>query len=166
MNLHKGPKNPSRSLFAQSILHIIVHFRILSSFEIDLPLIEVQQTRSFREVPSIDITFANGVKDSMVLERFYPTQESRMARTPSCNFIGHLENEKTACVSLTGCASSDDLHFTINSKNSGSSNMYILHKDGHLEMVERTFKVRSFFYYFQKILWCFVTKALLINLFF
>ena len=124
------------------ILHTIVHF--LSSFEIDLPLIEVQQTRSFREVPSINITFANGVKDSMVLERFYPTQESRMARTPSCNFIGHLENEKTACVSLTGCASSDDLHFTINSKNSGSSNMYILHKDGHLELVERAFKVCSF----------------------
>ena len=123
------------------ILHTIVHFRILSSFEIDLPLIEVQQTRSFREVPTIDITFANGVKDSMVLERFYPTQESKMARTPSCNFIGHLENEKTACVSLTGCASSDDLHFTINSKNSGSSNMYILHKDGLLELVESAFKV-------------------------
>ena len=118
-----------------------MYFRILSSFEIGLPLIEVQQTRSFREVPSIDITFANGVKDSMVLERFYPTQESKMARTPSCNFIGHLENEKTACVSLTGCASSDDLHFTINSKNSGSSNMYILHKDGHLELVESAFKV-------------------------
>ena len=147
------------------ILHTIVHFRILSSFEIDLPLIEVQQTRSFREVPSIDITFANGVKDSMVLERFYPTQESRMARTPSCNFIGHLENEKTACVSLTGCASSDDLHFTINSKNSGSSSMYILHKDGHLELVERAFKVRSFLLFskleiFQAILWCFVTKPL------
>ena len=107
-------------------------------------MIEVQQTRSFREVPSIAITFPNGVKDSMVLERFYPTQESRMARTPSCNFIGHLENEKTACVSLTGCASSDDLHFTINSKNSGSSSMYILHKDGHLELVERAFKVRGF----------------------
>ena len=104
-------------------------------------MIEVQQTRSFREVPSIAITFPNGVKDSMVLERFYPTQESRMARTPSCNFIGHLENEKTACISLTGCASSDDLHFTINSKNSGSSNMYILHKDGHLELVESAFKV-------------------------
>ena len=121
-----------------------MYFRILSSFEIGLPLIEVQQTRSFREVPSIDITFANGVKDSMVLERFYPTQESRMARTPSCNFIGHLENEKTACISLTGCASSDDLHFTINSKNSESNHMYILHKDGYLELVERAFKVRGF----------------------
>ena len=109
-------------------------------------MIEVHQTRSFGDVPSIDITFTNGVKDSLVLKRFYPTKESRMATTPSCNFVGHLENEKTACVSLTGCASSDDLHFTINSKNSGSSNMYILHKDGNLELVERAFKVHSFFF--------------------
>ena len=123
------------------ILHTIVHFRILSSFEIDLPLIEVQQTRSFREVPSIDITFANGVKDSMVLEKFYPTQESRMARKPSCNFVGYLENERTACVSLTGCAGSDDLYFTINSRNSGSTNMYILRNNGEVELVESAFKV-------------------------
>ena len=91
----------------------------------------------------------------MILERFYPTQESRMARTPSCNFIGHLENEKTACISLTGCASSDDLHFTINSKNSGSSNMYILHKDGHLELVESAFKVCSYLIIFQIYWWGF-----------
>ena len=112
---------------------------------IDLPLIEVEQTRSFREVPSIDITFANGVKDSMILERFYPTQESRMARTPSCNFVGHLENEKSACVSLSGCPGSDDLHFTINSKNSGSSNMYILKNNAEVELVESVFKVKHNF---------------------
>ena len=106
-------------------------------------MIEVQQTRSFGEVPSIDITFSNRVKDSLVLKRFYPTQESRMARTPSCNFVGHLENEKSACVSLTGCPGSDDLYFTINSKNSGSSNMYILKNNGEVELVESVFKVKQ-----------------------
>ena len=104
-------------------------------------MIEVHQTRSFGEVPSIDITFTNGVKDSLVLKRFYPTEESRMASTPSCNFVGHLENERTACVSLTGCAGSDDLYFTINSKNSGSSNKYILKNNGEVELVESAFKV-------------------------
>ena len=104
-------------------------------------MIEVQQTRSFGDVPSIDITFTNGVKDSLVLKRFYPTQESRMASTPSCNFVGHLESERAACVSLTGCAGSDDLYFTINSKNSGSSNMYILKNNGEVELVESAFKV-------------------------
>ena len=106
-------------------------------------MIEVQETRSVGEVPSIDITFINGVKESMVLKRFYPTQESRMARTPSCNFVGHLENEKSACVSLTGCPGSDDLYFTINSKNSGSSNMYILKNNGEVELVESVFKVKQ-----------------------
>ena len=105
-------------------------------------MIEVLQTRSFGEVPSIDITFSNGVKDSMVLKRFYPTQESRMAGTSSCNFVGHLENEKSACVSLTGCTGSDDLYFTINSKNSGLSNMYILRNNSEVELVESVFKVK------------------------
>ena len=64
-----------------------------------------------------------------------------MARTPSCNFVGHLENEKTACVSLTGCAGSDDMYFIINSRNSGSSNKYILKNNGEVELVESAFKV-------------------------
>merc|ERR1711971_1482063 len=59
------------------------------------PRIEVQQSRSARGIPSIDITFANGVKDALVLERFYPTEQSRMEKKVSCNFIGHLENEST-----------------------------------------------------------------------
>ena len=41
-----------------------------------MPLIEVHEVRSFGEVPSIDITFPNGMKDSMTLQRFYPTEES------------------------------------------------------------------------------------------
>ena len=108
------------------------------------PLIKVYETKSFGEVPSVEITFANGIKDSLLLERFYPTEESRMARKLSCNFFGHLENENTACVSLTGCPGQDDLHFTINSKNNDQSNMYILKKNGELETVESTFKVNIF----------------------
>ena len=106
-----------------------------------MPLIEVYEVRSLGEIPTIDITFPNGMKDSMVLEKFYPTEESKMARMPSCNFFGHLLNDKTACVSVTGCAGHDNMEFTINSVNSGPSNMYILHKNGDLEMVESAFKV-------------------------
>jgi len=105
-----------------------------------MPLIEVHEVRSHGEIPTIDITFPNGMKDSMVLERFYPSEESKMARTPSCNFFGHLLSDKTACVSVTGCAGQDNMEFTINSVNSGPSNMYILHKNGDLEMVESAFK--------------------------
>merc|ERR1711935_282220 len=103
------------------------------------PRIEVSQSRSPRGIPSIAVTFANGVKDSLVLERFYPTEQSRMERKLSCNFFGRLENENTACVSVTGCPG-EEMAFTINSKNSVNVVGYILHKDGHLELVESAFK--------------------------
>ena len=105
------------------------------------PLIEVHEVRSLGHIPSIDITFANGIKDSMILERFYPTEDSKRAIIPPCNFFGYLLKDKTACVSVTGCFGQDDMEITINSVNSGPNNMYILHKNGDLEMVESAFKV-------------------------
>ena len=103
------------------------------------PRIEVSQSRSPRGIPSIAVTFANGVKDSLVLERFYPTEQSRMEKKLSCNFFGRLEKENTACVSVTGCPG-EEMAFTINSRNSVNIG-YILHKNGQLELVESTFKV-------------------------
>jgi len=103
------------------------------------PRFEVHQSKSPRGIPSIDVTFANGVQDFLVLERFYATEQSRMERKLSCNFFGHLRNEETACVSVTGCPG-DDMFFTINSKNSGARSMFILHKDGSVEAVESAFK--------------------------
>ena len=44
---------------------------VLYFTQIGMPLIEVHQTRSFEDIPTIDITFINGIKDTMVLERFY-----------------------------------------------------------------------------------------------
>ena len=113
--------------------------------EPNLPLIKVHQVQSFDDVPSIDITFPNGQTDSLVLERYYPTRQARLERRRSCLFVGHLKNENTAGVAVTGCAGQDDLLFTINSKNSGPSNMYILRKEGPLELVESVFKVCTVF---------------------
>ena len=110
-----------------------------------MPLIEVHQTGSLGEIPSIDITFSNGMKDSMVLERFFPTKKSRMERKSSCNYFGHLKNEKSASVSVTGCWGRDDLAITINSIHSGPSNMYIIHKNGDLQMVKNNIKVCTTF---------------------
>ena len=69
-----------------------------------------------------------------------------MERKPSCNFFGHLRNEETACVSVTGCPG-DEMSLMINSKNSGARSMFILHKDGSVEVVESAFKVRNEFPY-------------------
>ena len=106
-----------------------------------MPLLKVNQDRSVNGVPFIDITFPDGHKDSLVLQRFYPSEQAKHERTLACNFIGHLEKDRSACVAVTGCPGQDDLEFTINSKHSGPSNMYILHKEGHLELVESVFKV-------------------------
>merc|ERR1712008_376834 len=95
------------------------------------PRIQVIEPRSARGIPSIDITFANGVKDALVLERFYPTEQSRMEKKVSCNFIGSLENENTACVAVTGCPG-EEMAFTIKSKHSENIG-YILHQDGQLD---------------------------------
>jgi hypothetical protein len=106
------------------------------------PRFDVHQSKSLSGIPSIDVTFANGVQDSLVLERFYPTEQSRMERKLSCNFFGHLRNEETACVSVTGCPG-NEMSFMINSKNSGARSMFIMNKDGNVEVVESAFKVNT-----------------------
>ena len=62
-----------------------------------------------------------------------------MDKKISCNFIGSLENENTACVAVTGCPG-EEMAFTIKSKHSENIG-YILHQDGELESVESAFKV-------------------------
>ena len=111
-------------------------------FKVDprTPRFDIHQSRSFRGIPSIDVTFPNGAQDSLVLERFYPSEKSKLERRLSCNFFGHLKNEETACVSVTGCQG-EEMSLMINSKNSGASNMFMIHKDGTIELVESAFKV-------------------------
>ena len=43
---------------------------------------------------------ADGYTDNLVLERYYPNVEEKNAGIEKCNFIGHLENEKSACGSV------------------------------------------------------------------
>ena len=115
----------------------------LITFIAALPLIVVKQTRSLFDLPSIFITFSNGVKDSFILTRYYPNEQAKRDKKLSCNFLGHLANEKDACVAVTGCHGKDEMEFTINSKNSGPGNKYVLHKDGQIELIEDTFNVKK-----------------------
>ena len=91
-------------------------------------------------IPNIRITFPNGHEDTLVLERHYASPEHRMTGELHCNFIGHLKNEKEACVAVTGCYGSEDMEFTINSKHNTMTNMYILEKSGNLKSVESAFE--------------------------
>ena len=126
-----------------------------------LPQIKVHEVRSLDNIPSIDITFPDGKKDSLILQRFYPSEQSRLEREFGCNYFGYLKNDKSACVAVTGCAGQDNLEFTINANYGGSSNMYILHKDsGRVELIENPFTVFLSSYFTLKGLWklCFFSN--------
>ena len=110
----------------------------------ELPKIVINKTkpRSTNDngIPSIDITFPDGSQDHLVLERHYMCEADKMAKKMNCNFIGHLANEKEACVAVTGCPG-ERMEFTINSKHAGRGNRFILHQNGTMEKVESAFKV-------------------------
>ena len=110
----------------------------------DLPKITIHKIkpRSTNDtgIPSIDITFPDGSQDHLVLERHYMCEADKMAKKMNCNFIGHLANEKEACVAVTGCPG-ERMEFTINSKHAGRGNRFILHQNGTMEKVESAFKV-------------------------
>ena len=110
----------------------------------DLPQIHINNIKikstDDNGIPSIDITLPDGSQDHLVLERHYMCQADKMAKKMNCNFIGHLANEKEACVAVTGCPG-ERMEFTINSKHAGRGNRFILHQNGTMEKVESTFKV-------------------------
>ena len=97
-------------------------------------MIEKRQATS---QPRVSVTFANGYQDYLVLDKFYPNDEERMAQKEHCNFIGHLEKETGACVAMTGCFGSEDVHLTILSKYSKRSSMFTWKKDGTVEPVSK-----------------------------
>ena len=118
---------------------------LISAKPFGLPEVNVKETRSANGIPAIDITFPDGFQDKLVLERHYMTEMDRMAQKMHCNFIGHLANEKEACVAVTGCPG-ERMEFTINSKHAGRGNRFILHQNGTMEKVESAFKVNCIFF--------------------
>ena len=97
------------------------------------------EERSLNGAPSVSVTFSDGYHDNLVLNRYDPNDEDRMANKEHCNFIGHLENEPEACVAMTGCFGSEDVHFTILSKHARmlTSSMFTWKKDGNVEVIDR-----------------------------
>ena len=98
-----------------------------------LPEIIVRQDdRSLYAIPEIAITFPDGHKDELILEKHFPNKEARMVNKEHCNYFGHLKNDPQACVAVTGCYGEDKLDFTIMSDHSLYQNKFVLEKDGQL----------------------------------
>ena len=63
-------------------------------------------------------------------------KKTRIASKERCHYIGHLTNELTACVAMTGCVGSQDVQFTILSKHAPKSSTFKWTKDGNVELMK------------------------------
>merc|ERR1712086_1169862 len=99
----------------------------------ETPSFVLVEERSLNGSPSIAVTFPDRYQDTLVLNKFYANEQNRMASKERCHYIGHLENEVTACVAVTGCVGSQDVQFTILSKHARKSSTFKWSKDGNVE---------------------------------
>ena len=99
------------------------------------------EERSANGAPTVTVQFPDGYTDTLVLSRYYSSEEDRMAGAEECHYIGHLANEREACAAMTGCVGSEDIDFTIMSSHAASS-MFKWTKDGKVEVIESPFKVK------------------------
>jgi len=120
-----------RFLVIVSLISIAYSARLSGKSE--TPSFVLVEERSLNGSPSIAVTFPDGYQDTLVLNKFYANEQNRMASKERCHYIGHLENEVTACVAVTGCVGSQDVQFTILSKHARKSSTFKWSKDGNVE---------------------------------
>jgi len=94
------------------------------------------------DVPEIEVTFANGIKQKMVLRHYDAIPNSDVAdQTRLCNYLGHLEgDEKNSVVAVTGCLNGDNLddkmHITLVSQHSPNHKSFSVDKHGNTKHIE------------------------------
>ncbi len=96
------------------------------------------------DAPTVDITFVNGIKDTLILHRHFTGDVMRRSGKMTCNFLGHLKNEPEACVALTGCPGEEKVSITLFSNNNHNHFMYEWHQDGTVEGIDSAFKVNRY----------------------
>ena len=86
------------------------------------------EERSSQDKPLVEISFVDGSSDFLLLRK-YENLEG--------HFIGHLENEPTACVAMVRHPEHTEL--TIMSERVVGSSMYKWNNDGHVELIPEVF---------------------------
>ena len=128
----------SKGLFyIRAMTQIITFFLIIDI----APAFTFSEERSSNGSPSVSIVFPDGFEDTLVLRKYHANEEDRIANEDHCNYLGHLANEPEACVAMTGCFGSEDVHFTILSVHAEESSMFMMTKDGNVEIIDSSFKV-------------------------
>ena len=98
------------------------------------PKFHLLEKKNSNGVPSVAITFPDGHKDTLLLNKFNGNEKDQKNDTEWCFYNGHLEKESDACVAMTGCVGLEDVEFTIFSGHS-KSKIFKWTKDGNVEII-------------------------------
>ena len=99
------------------------------------------------DIPEIEVTFVNGIKQKMILRHYDAIPNSDVAdKTRLCNYLGHLEgDEKHSVVAVTGCLIGDKrdvkMHITLLSQHSPNHKSFSVDKHGNSKHIEIESKV-------------------------
>ncbi len=58
-----------------------------------------------------------------------------MDRRLHCNYFGHLESDKSACIAMTGCLGVDDIDLTMTSDHLKGVHAFTWKRDGAVEAI-------------------------------
>ena len=100
--------------------------------------------------PSVAIAFPDGYTDTLVLNHYYSDEDN----VEGCHFLGHLANDREACVAMTGCVGQDDVELTILSEHNSDSGLYKWNRDGTVDVLDHPLRVHD-----MSIVECFCPKS-------
>ena len=89
------------------------------------------------EAPTIEVTFANGVKDELVLSHYKMNEDAAIR----CNYLGNLRSSPSSSVGITGCLNNpgDMMEVTMISKNN-INKMFSVDFYGNAENIKSPFE--------------------------
>ena len=82
------------------------------------------------------VSFPDGYSDTINLGKHFFDDKDRMADENDCRYFGHLENERDACVAMTGCVGSEDILFTIMSAHAPGTIHFLWTREGNVEILD------------------------------
>ena len=99
---------------------------------------EVIAPRSIEEAPTIQVTFADGRKDSLELNHYKHNEKSSIG----CNYIGTLRNDPASSVAVSGCLNKpgDKIEVTMIS-DYNRNQMFTVDFNGNTEVIHNPFEI-------------------------
>ena len=94
------------------------------------------------DIPHIEVTFTNGVKQKMILRHYDAIPNSDIIdQSRICNYLGHLEGDETdSTVAVTGCLLGDNpdekVHITLLSHHSPLHKTFSIDRKGNVKHID------------------------------